>query len=48
MGTNDGDLISIICGRTKPHLSRVDLYYHSMFNMSLEKQVKKESFGAYK
>ncbi|CAM9731598.1 unnamed protein product, partial [Choristocarpus tenellus] len=47
LGTNDTQLISIVCGRTKKHLARVDQYYHSMFNMSLDKQIQKECSGAY-
>ncbi len=48
LGTNDNRLISVICGRTKPHLARADQYYHSLYGMSLEKQVKHECFGVYK
>lgn len=47
LGTDDKLMSSIICGRTKPHLARVNMYYHSMYNMSLERQVKKETSGAY-
>eukprot|EP00752_Nemacystus_decipiens_P001889 g1819.t1 len=48
LGTNDNRLLTIICGRTKPHLARVDQYYHSLFGMSLEAQIKHECFGVYK
>lgn len=48
LGTNDTRLLSIVCGRSKPHLERVDQYYHSLYGMSLEAQVKHECFGVYK
>ncbi|CAM9646341.1 unnamed protein product, partial [Ectocarpus sp. 4 AP-2014] len=48
LGTNDSRLVSIICGRTKKHLARVDQYYHSLYGMSVEAQVKYECFGVYK
>lgn len=48
LGTNDSRLVSVICGRTKPHLARVDQYYHSLYGMSLVAQVKHECFGSYK
>ncbi|CAN0281237.1 unnamed protein product [Discosporangium mesarthrocarpum] len=47
LGTSDKRLISVICGRTKSHLHRVDEYYHSLFNMSLEQQIKRETHGSY-
>ena len=48
LGTNDRAMVSIICSRTKPHLARVDQYYHSMFNRSLDKQVRQECHGTYR
>ncbi|CAN0271805.1 unnamed protein product, partial [Hapterophycus canaliculatus] len=48
LGTNDTRLLSVVCGRSKPHLERVDQYYHSLYGMSLEAQVKHECFGVYK
>ena len=47
MGTRNSQLISIVCGRTKPHLAQVDKYYHSLFNKSLEAEVTSECSGAY-
>lgn len=48
LGTNDSRLVAIVCGRTKPHLARVDEYYHSLFGMSMAAQIKYECFGVYK
>eukprot|EP00904_Undaria_pinnatifida_P009673 jgi/Undpi1/5836/HiC_scaffold_2.g01110.m1 len=48
LGTNDSRLVSIVCGRTKPHLARVDQYYHSLFGMSVQAQIKYECFGTYR
>ena len=48
LGTSDSRLVSILCGRTKPHLARVDYYYHSLYGMSLEAQIKDECSGVYR
>lgn len=47
LGTRNSQLYSIVCGRTKPHLAQVDKYYHSMFNKSLEAEIKSECSGDF-
>lgn len=48
LGTRNSRLYSIACGRTKPHLAQVDKYYRSMFNKSLEDEVRSECSGDYR
>jgi Annexin len=48
MGTDDCELIAVICGRTKGHLARVNAYYHSLYEKSLLEVVHSETDGYYR
>ncbi|CAM9405997.1 unnamed protein product, partial [Laminaria digitata] len=48
MGTRNSQLSSVVCGRTKPHLAKVDKEYQRMFDKSLEEEVRSECSGAYR
>ncbi len=47
-GTDDKALISVICGRTKPHLRRVDYIYHETYGEGIREAIQGDCSGHYK
>ncbi len=47
-GTDDKALISVICGRTKPHLRCVDRIYHEKYSQGIREAIQGDTSGYYK
>lgn len=48
IGTQDDELISIVCGRSKAHLEQVDRFYHTLYQRSILEQVQSEASGYFR
>ncbi len=47
-GTDDKSLISVICGRTKPHLRHVDRIYHEKYCQGICEAIQGDTSGYYR